>query len=175
MIQKINIPLFILIFFLTTIPISILAKEDTVLLQVGSTAPDFTVKCSNGDTVALHDFNGKNPVVLIFYPGDETPGCTKQLCAIRDDYSQFQEKNVKIFGVNPGGLDSHRKFVEHHRFQFPLLIDENRTVAKLYGCDSWPMVKRTVYIIDIKGKILWAKRGMPGNAEILAAIPLSPQ
>ena len=158
-----------LAYFLT--PFFIFAKEDSMLLKVGTAAPDFSLVSSDGDTVSLHDFSGKNAVVLIFYPGDMTPGCTKQLCAIRDDYSQFQEKNAKVFGVNPGDKSSHRKFIEKHKFQFPLLIDEKRAVAKQYGCDSWPMLKRTVYVIDAKGKIAYAKRGMPDNAEILKAIP----
>jgi thioredoxin-dependent peroxiredoxin len=173
--RKIAIPIIPVFFFISIVPIIIFAKEDKMLLTVGSTAPDFTLKSSSGDTVSLHDFTGKNSIVLIFYPGDETPGCTKQLCAIRDDYSQFQNKNAKVFGVNPADLDSHRKFVEHQRFQFPLLIDENREVAKLYGCDIWPIVKRTVYVIDAQGKIVYAKRGMPDNTEILAAIPLPPK
>jgi thioredoxin-dependent peroxiredoxin len=167
--RKVAIPIQIVSLLLLA-PIVIFAKEDKMLLQVGSAAPDFTLKSSEGDTVALHDFIGKNSVVLIFYPGDETPGCTKQLCAIRDDYAQFKEKNAKVYGVNPGTIESHKKFAEHHRFQFPLLIDEHREVAKAYGCAGWPIVKRTVYVIDKEGKIVYAKRGMPDNAEILEAI-----
>lgn len=142
-----------------------------MLLKPGSVAPDFTLASSNGDTVTLSDYAGKHNVVLIFYPGDQTPGCTAQLCAVRDDYALFEKKNAKVFGVNPGDLKSHRKFIEKQRYQFPLLVDENRVVAKRYGCDSWPMVKRTVYVIDTAGKIVFAKRGRPKNEEILIAIP----
>ena len=142
-----------------------------MLLKTGSVAPEFSLLSSSGDTVTLSPFRGNNYVVLIFYPGDETPGCTKQLCAVRDDYSTFKAKNVVVFGVNPGSSKSHRKFADHHRFQFPLLIDENRSVARLYGCDGWPLVKRTVYLIDPAGNIIYAKRGMPSNDEILSAIP----
>jgi thioredoxin-dependent peroxiredoxin len=141
------------------------------MLKIGDKAPDFALVSSNGDTVRLSGFSGCYYVVLVFYPGDETPGCTKQLCAVRDDYTAFEAKNAKVFGVNPGDSDSHRKFVKNHRFQFPLLVDENRATAKLYGCDSWPFLKRTVYVIDPHGMVIYAKRGMPANEEILKAIP----
>jgi thioredoxin-dependent peroxiredoxin len=142
-----------------------------MLLEKGVMAPDFSLVSSDGDTVRLRDFKGKNYTVLIFYPGDETPGCTKQLCAIRDDYTMFQTANIKVLGINPGNLESHKKFISHYSFQFPLLIDENRKVAKEFGCDSWPVVKRTVFVIDRDGKVIYAKHGMPTNKEILAAIP----
>ena len=147
------------------------AKGDTMLLEKGRMAPDFSLVSSDGDTVRLKDFQGKNYVVLIFYPGDETPGCTKQLCAVRDDYAGFQAKNVKVFGINPGTIESHKKFISRHAFQFPLLVDENRATARTYGCDGWPIVKRTVFVIDPKGKVIYAKSGMPSNKEILEAIP----
>jgi peroxiredoxin Q/BCP len=147
------------------------AGGHSMLLQTGQKAPDFSLVSSTGDTVHLRDFTDKNYLVLIFYPGDETPGCTKQLCAIRDDFAAFEAKNARVFGVNPAGIDSHKKFVKHHGFQFPLLIDENQTTAKLYGCNSWPMVKRTVYVIDPQGTVIYVKQGMPPNEEILKAIP----
>jgi peroxiredoxin Q/BCP len=110
-------------------------------------------------------------VVLIFYPGDETPGCTKQLCAVRDDYSGFQAKNVKVFGINPGNIESHKKFVKRYSFQFPLLVDADRKAAREFGCDSWPIVKRTVFVIDLDGKVVYMKQGMPSNKEILETVP----
>jgi thioredoxin-dependent peroxiredoxin len=152
------------------IPTTLFAKEDTMLLKIGSQAPDFSLLSSNGDTVNLKDFAGKHYVVLIFYPGDQTPGCTAQLCAIRDDYTKFEAKNAKVFGVNPGDIASHKKFVAKQKYQFPLLVDEKKLVAKQYGCDGL-MVKRTVYVIDTAGKIIFAKRGRPANEEILKVIP----
>lgn len=159
-------------FLLTVIlAATIFAGGKKMLLEIGVKAPDFALVGSNGDTVKLADFAGKSPVVLVFYPGDETPGCTKQLCAVRDDYAAFQTKGAKVFGVNPGNLESHKKFIKNHGFQFPLLIDEGQKVAKLYGCDGWPAVKRTVYAIDKKGNIVFAKSGMPSDDEIVKAIP----
>jgi peroxiredoxin Q/BCP len=147
------------------------AGGDTMLLEKGRMAPDFSLVSSDGDTVRLSDFKGKNYVVLVFYPGDETPGCTKQLCAVRDDYAGFKTKNARVFGVNPGNLESHKKFIKRYSFQFPLLIDTDRKVAKEYGCNGAMMVKRTVFVIDPEGKVAYAKRGMPTDKEILDAIP----
>ncbi|MGA2506411.1 MAG: peroxiredoxin [Chitinispirillaceae bacterium] len=141
------------------------------MLKIGDKAPDFSLVSSNGDTVSLSGFSGKNYVVLIFYPGDETPGCTKQLCAVRDDYAGFEAKNVKVFGVNPADSASHRKFVKRYNFQFPLLIDEGRKTAKRYRCGGGLFIKRTVYVIDPQGVIVYTKRGMPTDEEILKAVP----
>jgi thioredoxin-dependent peroxiredoxin len=139
------------------------------MVSIGSKAPDFTLVSEKGDTVRLSDFIDKKNVVLIFYPGDQTPGCTKQLCAIRDDYSQFEKKNAVVFGVNPAGAESHKKFIEKQHYQFSLLIDEGQKVAELYGAKGLT-VKRTVVVVDAKGMIAYYKQGMPPNSEILAAI-----
>lgn len=141
-----------------------------MLLKTGSKAPDFTLNDEKGTIVILSSFIGKHHVVLIFYPGDETPGCIKQLCAIRDDYSKFIEKGALVFGVNPAGKESHGHFVEKRRFQFPLLIDEGGAVAKAYGCKGIFMIQRTVYVIDKQGVISFAKRGKPPISEILSAV-----
>lgn len=140
------------------------------LLPVGSAAPLFSLASSNGDTVKLLDFREKRNVVLVFYPGDQTPGCTKQLCALRDGYSEFDKKDAVIFGVNPADRQSHKKFIKKQRYQFPLLVDEGKAVAKLYGT-SGLFIKRTVYVIDKKGLVIFAQRGMPSDSTILASIP----
>jgi peroxiredoxin Q/BCP len=147
------------------------AGGNTMIPDIGTKAPDFALVSSNGDTVRLDDFAEKNYVVLIFYPGDETPGCTKQLCAVRDDYAAFEAKAAKVFGVNPADAASHQKFIKKQSYQFPLLIDEGQKAAKLYGCDGWPMVKRTVFVINKQGIIVYAKNGLPTNDEILKSIP----
>ncbi|MDD5673550.1 MAG: peroxiredoxin [Chitinivibrionales bacterium] len=145
-----------------------------MLLNIGQKAPEFSLVSSDGDTVKLSDFAGRNYVVLIFYPGDETPGCTKQLCAVRDDFAKFQAKNARVFGVNPADVASHKKFINNHGFKFPLLVDTDQKTAKLYGCDKFPYVRRTVYVIDPQGTIVFAQQGMPSDDEILAAIPGPP-
>jgi thioredoxin-dependent peroxiredoxin len=139
------------------------------MLTIGTIAPDFSLVSDKGDTIRLADFKDKNHVVLIFYPGDQTPGCTKQLCAIRDDYSLFEKKNTKVFGVNPADQKSHAAFVKKQGYQFPLLVDVDKKVAKEYGTDGM-MIARTVYVINPKGSIIYAKRGLPPNSEMLDAI-----
>jgi peroxiredoxin Q/BCP len=141
------------------------------ILAVGSIAPEFSLPGHDNDTVSLSSFKGKNYVVLIFYPGDETPVCTQQLCEIRDDYSQFEQRRAVVFGVNPGSEKSHQKFVQKHSFQFKLLIDSKGAVAKLYSAKGALMNQRTVYVIDKEGKIVFAQRGKPPVIEILSSIP----
>ena len=142
-----------------------------MLLKVGDKAPDFTLENETGAMVHLHDYAGKNYVALIFYPGDETSGCTKQLCAVRDDYAAFEAKNVKVFGINPADTASHRKFIAHHGFQFPLLVDKKRKTAEAYGCSGTLFIKRTVYVIDPAGAIVYVQQGMPPDSEILNSVP----
>jgi thioredoxin-dependent peroxiredoxin len=151
------------------IKLNTLSVGEEKMLSIGSVAPDFSLVTEKGDTVHLADFKGKKNVVLIFYPGDQTPGCTKQLCAIRDDFSQFEAKNAVVYGVNPAGKESHQKFIDKQHYQFSLLIDKDKKVAQLYGAKGL-MVKRTVVVIDKEGTIAYYKQGMPPNSEILAAI-----
>jgi thioredoxin-dependent peroxiredoxin len=150
---------------------AVFAGKEGEMLAVGTTAPDFTLSTHEGDTVRLAGFRGRKYVVLIFYPGDATPGCTKQLCEIRDDYTQFTVRNAEVFGVNPASGKSHKSFADKHRFQFPLLIDDKSTVAGLYGTKGTLMTKRTVYVISPEGKIIFARRGKPSVTDILAVIP----
>ena len=135
-------------------------------LAVGSNAPDFTAKDQDGNSVTLSALRGKN-VVLVFYPMDETPGCTEQLCAIRDRWPDLQKKNVVAFGVNPGSAEKHRKFKANRNYQFPLLVDEGQKIAKLYNADGWFVPKRTVYLIGPDGKIRFAERGAPTPDTVL--------
>jgi thioredoxin-dependent peroxiredoxin len=139
------------------------------LLGINSDAPDFTLATHSGDTVHMADMLKSNIVVLIFYPGDATPGCTKQLCAIRDDYSRFAKAGAVVYGVNPGSAASHKKFAEKQGYQFPLLVDEKSVVAKKYNAKGVLMTTRTVYVIDRQGKIIFARRGMPSVDEIITS------
>lgn len=136
-------------------------------LPVGATAPDFTLPDQLGHTVKLADMRGRN-VVLVFYPGDDTPGCTKQLCEFRDQWSAVKARGAEIFGVNPQSAAKHEKFREKFHFQFPLLVDEGQKVAAQFHANGL-IVKRTVYVIGPDGKIRFGKRGMPKPAEVLTA------
>jgi peroxiredoxin Q/BCP len=144
-------------------------KERSDMLQIGQMAPEFTAKDQAGATVSLERLRGKSNVVLVFYPGDNTPGCTKQLCAIRDDWSEFQKRGVQVYGVNPAGAESHQSFIDKQNYPFPLIVDEGHKIAAAYGCKGLLMTTRTVYGIDKAGKIVFARRGMPANTDILAA------
>jgi peroxiredoxin Q/BCP len=136
-------------------------------IPAGAVAPDFTLPDQLGHNVKLSDLRGRN-VVLVFYPGDDTPGCTKQLCQFRDQWSAVKARGAEIFGVNPQNASKHEKFREKFHFQFPLLVDEGQKVAALYHANGL-IVKRTVYVIGPDGKIRFGKRGMPAPAEVLAA------
>ncbi len=141
------------------------------MLNINSDAPEFSLLAQDGSTVRLSDFREKNSVVLIFYPGDETPVCTQQLCEIRDDYSSFSNKGAVVFGINPGSEKSHQKFAQKNNFQFKLLIDKKGDVAKKYKTRGILMNQRTVYVINPQGKVVYAQRGKPSVSEILASIP----
>lgn len=139
------------------------------MLTVGAKAPAFSLADQNGQAVTLDEHRGKRNVVLIFYPGDKTPGCTKQLCAVRDQFDLFTRNDTAVFGVNPQGAESHQRFAQKHGFPFPLLVDRDKKVASAYGCKGMLATRRTVYGIDKEGIIVFARRGMPSNEEILEA------
>lgn len=139
------------------------------MLAKGTAAPLFELKDSNGKLFRLVDYRDNKSVVLVFYPGDATPVCTKQLCEIRDDYSSFERQGAVAFGINPASAESHGKFSAKHDFGFPLLIDERGAVAAAYGAKGPVSNKRTVYVIDKAGRIAFARRGTPSVADILAA------
>jgi peroxiredoxin Q/BCP len=136
-------------------------------LEVGSPAPDFTLRDENGDTVSLHALRGKN-VVLVFYPGDDTPVCRKQLCEFRDQWEAARSADTLVFGINPQKPASHRAFREKFSFPFPLLVDEGQRVAAVYRSSGW-FVRRTVYLIGKDGRIRYARRGKPPVDEVLAS------
>jgi thioredoxin-dependent peroxiredoxin len=140
------------------------------VLSVGTQAPDFTLGDQDGNLVRLADFRGKKNVVLIFYPGDDTPGCTKQLCAARDDYAAYQAAEAVVFGVNPQSPQSHKDFIAKNNYPFPLLVDQDMKVAALYRCQGDQKNVRTVYGIDKNGTIVFAQPGMPETAEILKSL-----
>ncbi|MFP4013210.1 MAG: peroxiredoxin [Chitinispirillaceae bacterium] len=140
------------------------------MLPEGSIAPQFTLQDQAGNTVSLEDFRGKQSVVLIFYPGDLTPGCTKQLCEIKDDYSKFKSKDAVVFGINPASAESHSNFIAKKFLPFSLLVDEGGSVAQAYDCKGMIATKRTVYVIDEEGNIRFAREGKPAVSEILSSI-----
>jgi len=144
-------------------------RKPSQMLTVGEKAPAFSLLDQSGNAVTLDEHRGKRNVVLIFYPGDKTPGCTRQLCAVRDQFELFTNSDTAVFGVNPQGAESHQRFANKHDFPFPLLVDRDKEVLSAYGCKGVLVTKRTVYGIDKEGMIVFARRGMPSNEEVLEA------
>ena len=130
-------------------------------LQVGITAPDFSLLDETGSPRQLSSYRG-TPIVLYFYPKDDTPGCTTEACNFRDDYSEYQKRGVMILGISPDSFERHAKFKEKHNLPFTLLSDPGHKVCEMYGV--WGLKKlmgreyegvyRTTYLIGGDGKIL---------------------
>ena len=143
-------------------------------------APDFTLSDEEGQFHSLSDYRGK-PVVLYFYPRDNTPGCTKEACGFRDDYSAYEKAGVTILGVSPDTPGSHAKFKAKYELPFTLLSDPDHEVLEMYGV--WGLKKsfgreymgvlRTTYLIDENGEIIKIyKKVKPAehSAEILTEL-----
>jgi thioredoxin-dependent peroxiredoxin len=126
----------------------------------GISAPDFELLDDTNTKRKLSDFRGKN-IILYFYPADDTPGCTKEACNFRDDYSAYEKAGVVILGVSPDTVESHVKFKKKFQLQFPLLADEGHVVCDLYGVwgpkkflgKEYEGVLRTTFLIDENGDI----------------------
>ena len=152
------------------------------MVREGEAAPDFTLKSDGGEAVALSSFRGR-PVVLFFYPKDDTPGCTKQACSFRDAHGEFEERGATILGVSPDSESSHVRFKEKHGLPFTLLADPEHEVAEQYGV--WVEkntygkksmgIKRSTFVIDAEGNIAKAMLGVSpdGHADqVLEALPV---
>jgi peroxiredoxin Q/BCP len=143
-------------------------------LAIGDPAPTFSLRASDGNDVALAAFRDRANVVLIFYPKDQTPGCTKQLCTARDDRAEYEAAGAVVFGVNADGAASHARFIAKYGLTMPLLTDPGFAVAKAYGAvlgvGPLKLVKRTVVGIDRAGRVAFYERGMPATAKVLAAL-----
>jgi thioredoxin-dependent peroxiredoxin len=122
-------------------------------LAVGTDAPAFTTKDTNGNTVSLSDFAGKT-VVLYFYPKDDTPGCTKQACSFRDAQSKYEGKDVVVLGVSADDETSHQAFTQKYNLNFPLLADSDKSLITAFDVDGGGYAKRVTYVIDPSGKII---------------------
>lgn len=141
-------------------------------LSVGTTAPEFTAKDTNGNTVSLSNLAGKK-VVLYFYPKDDTPGCTKQACSFRDNYSAYQGKDIVVLGISKDDETSHQKFTEKYNLPFPLLADVDGSIIKAYDVDGGGYAKRVTYVVDENGKIIHVDSSVKTEthaSDILAAV-----
>jgi len=145
-----------------------------------SKAPSFTLTAHDGSKVKLADFKG-SPVVLYFYPADDTPGCTREACAFRDRSEELKKLGAKVFGVSPDDVASHVKFRDKYKLNFPLLADPDHAVAEKYG--AWREknmygkkkmgIARSTFLIAADGKIakVWKSVKVDGHDEhVLAAL-----
>jgi peroxiredoxin Q/BCP len=123
--------------------------------KVGQPAPNFTAASSDGTQVELKSLIGKTPIVLYFYPKDDTPGCTKEACGIRDNFAAFRKLDATVFGISYDTVESHKQFIDKYKLPFALLSDHDHVIAKLYGADGLLFAKRMTYVIDKSGKIAW--------------------
>ncbi|WP_448561740.1 peroxiredoxin [Trichothermofontia sp.] len=123
-------------------------------LSVGVQAPNFTAKDAEGNTVSLSDFAGKT-VVLYFYPKDDTPGCTKEAQSFRDNYAEYQDKEMVVLGVSRDDEASHKLFKEKYGLPFTLLADVDGAITQAYDVDGGGYSKRVTYVIDGTGKITY--------------------
>ena len=151
------------------------------MVEEGKPAPDFELASDTGERVKLSSLRGK-PVVLYFYPRDDTPGCTTQACGIRDVYSDFRERGAVVLGVSPDDEASHAKFKEKYSLPFTLLADPQHEVSELYGV--WKErnlygkksmgIERSTFVIDPEGKVAKVMRRVKPDthaADVLAALP----
>jgi peroxiredoxin Q/BCP len=124
-------------------------------VAAGSLAPNFTLPSQSGKMVSLRDFLGKMPVILFFYPKDDTPGCTKEVCTFRDRFQEFSKLDAEVIGVSSDSVESHRSFATRHDLPFTLLSDEGGKVRKLYGASStFGLVPgRVTYVLDEEGVV----------------------
>ena len=157
-----------------------MAKQIELKLKEGEKAPEFIATTNTGEKLALKDLRGK-PVVLYFYPKDDTPGCTVQACGLRDSYADFKRAGAVVLGVSPDPVKSHVKFITKFQLPFTLLADEDKAIANAYGVwgeKSFMGRKymgnfRVTFLIDISGRIakIWpAVKPETHAAEVLEAI-----
>jgi thioredoxin-dependent peroxiredoxin len=151
-----------------------MGKPANPLPEPGTAAPDFALSTGTGEQVALSDFRGR-PVVLYFYPKDDTPGCTVEAKAFRDALEEFEDLDAVVLGVSPDEAESHSKFTEKFGLNFPLLCDEDHRVAELYGVwveknrggkKAWG-VQRATFLVDRDGTLVkvWPRVKAEGHAE----------
>lgn len=142
---------------------------------VGDTAPDFTLPGTGGRTYSLSSYRGQ-PVVVVFYPGDDSPVCTKQLNSYNNELSAFEGVGAQVLAISAQDMESHESFAQKHGFRFPLLADTDKAVANAYGTvGPLGFPRRSVFVIDGNGVIRYAHRAIAGLTfrpveELVAAV-----
>lgn len=135
-----------------------LAMQEPKKVQVGDTLEAFTLKDQNGNDFNLGEYLGKHPMVIYFYPKDDTPGCTKEACAFRDSFESFTDMGVKVIGISADSVKSHKDFVEKYKLPFTLLADTNNVIRKRFGVPKSMLgllPGRVTYVINKSGKVVY--------------------
>ena len=151
------------------------------MVEEGKPAPDFELTSDSGETVRLSDFRGK-PVVVYFYPKDDTPGCTAQACGIRDNFDAFGKRGAVVLGISPDDESSHVKFKEKYGLPFTLLADHDHDVSERYGVwgerklygKTYMGVERSTFLVDSEGNVSHVMRRVKPDThvdQVLAALP----
>jgi peroxiredoxin Q/BCP len=145
------------------------------VVEEGKPAPDFELQSDSGETVRLSKLRGK-PVVLYFYPKDDTPGCTAQACGIRDAWTEFQRAGAEVFGISADTQASHERFKSKYSLPFTLLADPERLLAEPYGVgrEGKSSYERSTFVIDADGNVARIMRRVKPDRhadEVLAALP----
>jgi thioredoxin-dependent peroxiredoxin len=145
-------------------------------MEINTTAPDFTLRDGDDNEWTLSDHRGRT-VVLLFYPGDNTPVCTAQLCLVRDHWSEYKATGAEVVGISTDTVESHQGFAEKHSLPLRLLSDPDRKISEMFGMKSWLPGRsaRGVVVIDKEGKIAYSKVQpislfKPKDDDVLAAI-----
>ena len=124
-------------------------------IAVGDKAPNFTLPSQSGTNITLSQFLGKSPVVVYFYPKDDTPGCTMEACQFRDEYQAFQDAGAVVIGISSDSVASHQQFADKHSLPFTLLSDVKNEARNAFGVPNalWVMPGRVTYVIDKEGVV----------------------
>jgi peroxiredoxin Q/BCP len=149
--------------------------SDEVNLAEGQAAPNFTLQDQDGTEHTLSSYRGKK-VVIYFYPKDDTPGCTKEACGIRDTYDDFVDQDIVVFGISYDGAEAHQSFIKKYNLPFNLLSDSDKSISRLYGTEGTFFPMRKTFLIDESGTIkkIYSKVSVVGHGhEILRDFSLS--
>jgi thioredoxin-dependent peroxiredoxin len=144
----------------------------SAVLKEGDVAPKFKLQAYPAGEISLDQFIGKKNVILAFYPKDDTPGCTKEMCAFSDDITHFSEANTQVLGISCDNVNSHEKFAGKFSLKQPLLADPDANVAKAYGTlkEGGTSANRRLFVIDKTGVIRHIHEGMPTNETLLSFV-----
>ena len=149
--------------------------SDEVNLAEGQAAPNFTLQDQDGTEHTLSSYRGKR-IVIYFYPKDDTPGCTKEACGIRDAYDDFVDQDIVVFGISYDGAEAHQSFIKKYNLPFNLLSDSDKSISRLYGTEGTFFPMRKTFLIDESGTIkkIYSKVSVVGHGhEILRDFSIS--